>query len=208
MSATMTDLTGRLQANVPARDGMPTSEQYERAIRDSVEGLNNRLRKRKITTLAIVAGQASYALPEDFVTLIQLESAISQGGVILSASGIIPTSARMREETWTISNGQITFYPTPGYTMQRTLEYGAGHVLSDTTYAEMDAGEARLVVMYAEAICLTWQANNASAKAFQYQLGDERVSKERLAEQLREQARDLRQQYEKALADRIGPLVM
>ncbi len=208
MSTAIADLITRLQANVPARGGVPTSEQYRQSVLDGVEALNDRLTRRKIMTLAIVSGQATYSLPADFVRLIRLESMVYEGGVILSPEGIIPMNAAIRSETYTINNGQITFYPTPQYTIARELEYGAGHVLASDAYAEMDSNEARLLLMHAQSICLTWQANAAAADAWSYQLGDERVSKERLAAELREQAKELERQFWAALNERSGPVGM
>lgn len=208
MSTAMADLVSRLQAAVPAMGGLPTDEQYRHAIMDAVEALNDRMSRRKITTLAIVSGAASYNLPADFVRMIRLDGLLSGDGVMISPEGIIPMNAPMHEETWTISNGQIIFYPTPGYSMTREMEYGAGHVLADEAYAEMGSAEARLALMHAQAMCLTWQANAAAAQAWSYQIGDERVSKEQLATGLREQAKDLERQFWAAVNERIGPVGM
>ena len=209
MSTALADLVSRVQAAVPAMGGLPTDEQYRQAVRDGVEALNDKLLRRKITTLAVVSGTASYALPADFVRMIRLAGLAGGDGIMIVPEGIIPMNAATREETWTISNGQITFYPTPGYTMTRELEYGAGHVLDvNETYPEMESNEARLALMHAQAMALTWQANAAAAQAWSYQIGDERVSKEQLAATLREQAKDLERQFWGALNERIGPLGM
>lgn len=196
MSVALSDLVTRLQDDVPARNSIPSADQYERAVKDAVADFSRRSGRIKITSLSIVSGTASYALPADFVKLVGLEAIAGPGGIINSPSGLIPVSATF-EERWTVADSQITFYPTPSYTLARDLEYQAGWILdTGDQYQEMGDLEAGIILKLAAAHALTFQANKAAQEAWQYQIGDERVSKERLAEALRAQAKESRDAYE------------
>jgi hypothetical protein len=69
MSVTLADLVSRLQADVPARNGVPSPAQYEQAVEDAVEGYGLRRPMQKTSDVAVVSGTASYGLPADFVTI-------------------------------------------------------------------------------------------------------------------------------------------
>ena len=98
-----------------------------------------------------------------------------------------------------IADGVMTFYPTPTYTISRDYEYKAGWALSGGSYAEMGDTEAGIVLLLAASKVLGLQASKAAQEAWSYQIGDERVSKERLSEQLRLQGDALRVQYMEAV---------
>jgi len=195
MTASLESLVTRLQADVPARSGAPDSSQYEQAVRDAVSDFNRRAPMEKVAMLSIVSGTAAYSLPADFVRVISLQSLTEPGGVIVSGSGLIPTSATFRER-YTIAGLTITFYPTPSYALARELWYAAGHVLDgDDAYPDMTSDVAGQVMLKAQAIALMLQANKAAQEAWSYQIGDERVSKEKLAAELRAQAQAAEQRY-------------
>lgn len=186
----------RLSGAVPARNGVPGAEQRQDALFEAVEALNRRAPRTKIASLSITAGQASYSLPDDFILLIKIDSLATPEGVYISDQGLVPLPAAGWSEQYTISGRTITIYPTPGYTSTRQITYAAGHILDeDDQYAEMSKAEAGAVLLHAQAACMTLQANAAAQKAWTYQLGDERVSMERLATELREQARELERQF-------------
>jgi len=188
-------LITRLQSDVPARSGVPDSGQYEQAVRDAVGDFNQRAPMQKVAVLSVVSGAAAYSLPADFVRVISLQSLTEPGSVIVSGSGLIPTSAAFRER-YTIAGLTITFYPTPTYTLARELWYAAGHVLDiDDAYPNMTPDVASSVILKAQAIALMLQANKAAQEAWSYQIGDERVSKEKLAAELRAQAQAAEARY-------------
>jgi len=196
MATTLAQLMERLSGAVPVKNGVPGAEQRQDALFIAVDTLNRKAPRTKIASLSITAGQASYSLPDDFILLISLDSLLSPDGVFISDGGLIPIPTGGWSERYTISNNMITFYPTPGYSSTRSLTYAAGHILNvDDEYPEMSRAEAGAVLLHAQAACLTLQANAAAQKAWTYQLGDERVSMERLAAELREQARELERQF-------------
>jgi hypothetical protein len=154
----------------------------------------------------VVSGTATYDLPDDFLRLIYLESFATADGVLISSEGIIPLSTDWSEEH-TIANGQITFHPTPDYTMDRDFKYAAGWILSGSTskvYAEMNAEEAEIVLLLAQSKALTKQANQVSLEGWSYALVDERVDKKGLPGELRSQAAELKKQYLAAVAEYVG----
>ena len=209
MSVALNLLVQRVVADVPARDGIPSLEQAQIAVVNAARALGWRQSLVRYSTIAVVSGTATYSLPADFVELIQLDSPVSaSGSVIVSGAGLIPVPQSW-QETYAIANRQITFYPTPQYTLVRNIEYKAGYVLdASNVYTNMDEDAEEPIVHKACAECLYLQANKAAADAWQYQVGDERVSKEKLASELRAQAQALEKKFEAAIAGGIGQVGM
>lgn len=150
---TLAALKAILQSEVPAVDGVPTSTQYEQAIKDAVNDFSRRCGLAKISSLSIVAGTATYSLPTDFMKLISMDALVGMDGVIVSSSGLIPISKDW-DETWTIVNKQITFYPTPTYALTRYFKYKASWALSGgTDYTTLGDNESEIVLLKAKGIC-------------------------------------------------------
>ena len=176
MSKLLSDLVADLQEDVPARDGVPTDEAYERMVREAVRDFSRRCGRVKRATLNIVSGTETYDLAGDFLKLIALISLTAHDGVINAPSGLIPVSADFCED-YTIDNGQITFYPTPSYTLAREYRYKAGWVATADDYGDiyetMGEEEADIVLMKAKASALDslWKAN--AGNNFKFQIGDE-----------------------------------
>lgn len=180
MSILLSDLVTRLSEDVPAEDGVPSTTQYENAIKDAVRDFSERCGLEIIATLSIVSGTATYDLPADFLKIIKVAAFAGQD-VIQSASGLIPVPAGWCER-YTIRNGQITFYPTPTYTVAKEIRYKAGWVGTDTVgegsgyeadieYETMGEREARIVLLKAQALALTKIANAQSSTAIKYSFG-------------------------------------
>ncbi len=197
-STALSVLVSRLQEDVPARNSIPSADQAERAVIDAVADFSRKAGRMKIGTLSIVSGQASYTLPADFVSMIRIYSMFAENGIINSGQGLIPTNARWNERH-VIADGVITFYPTPTYSISRGFEYKAGWVLETASYDEMGDTEAGIVLLLAAAKVLHLQANKTVSEAWTYQIGDERVSKERLSEQIRLQSDAMQAKYLDAL---------
>ena len=181
MAKILADLVTELQSEVPAVNSVPTSTQYEKAVKDAVLEFSRRCGLVKIAELSIVAGTHTYALASDFQNLITLESVSGANGVLISDAGLIPISADW-EETYQIVNGQITFFPTPTYTMTREYRYKMAWVLTgsdpDETYAAMGDAEAQIVLIKAKALALEKRANAVSSSgAMQYSFGAVSVNK-------------------------------
>ena len=209
MAVSLATLRTRLESDVPARGGIPGDEQYERAVRDAVADYGRRNPLRKLTTLSIVSGTATYDLPDDFLRVITLESLTSPDGVIISAEGLIPVSATYSERYY-ITGTQITFDPTPTFTVSRDLWYAATYVLDDSyEYADMTEADAGIVLLKARALAKRMQADGVTAgDIIEYQVGDARVKRADLGKSLSSAAVTLEQEYLAAVAAAIGPVGM
>ena len=209
MAVRLATLRVRLESDVPARDGIPEAEQYERAVRDAVADFSRRNPLRKLATLSIVNGTATYDLPSDFARVISLESLTGQDGVIISDSGLIPVSASY-EERYYITGLEITFDPEPSYTVDRDLWYAAQYVLdSDDVYQDLTDYDAGIVLLKARALAKGMQEMGiTTGDILEYQIGDAKVKRGDLVKSLRSAREGLERQYLEAVAAAVGPVGM
>jgi len=203
----LSDLVSRLTADVPARNSVPSSGQYEQCVKDGVHDFNRRASTIKITTINVVGGQADYTLPDDFVKWVDLAMPLASAGVLVTGAGLVPVPPNWSEQQ-TIVGLTLTLVPTPTYSGARQLRYGAGHVLDESeTYPVMSEEIATIVLLKASSKALTLQATAAAREAWQYTIGEERVSKEKLAAEFRAQAESYERQYEDAIRVHRGHIV-
>lgn len=204
--ASRAQLISQLQADVPQLNGWPAEAQYAQAVTDAIADLGRRLPRQAWTTIEIVSGTASYALPADFLRAISFSTPVYQEGVIIGDDGLIPVGARPRER-WQIAAGQITITPTPAASSSRELRYAALDALGDDddTYATLDDVRAGLAMLKARAIVLGLQAAKAARDAWVSELGPEKVDKTKQAPELRAAAAMYEAQYNQALASQAGP---
>jgi hypothetical protein len=204
VSVSLASLVSDLQADVPARDSVPSADQYERCVKRAVADYGARRPTKRVTTLSIVNGTATYDLPDDFHDLVKLESLTHRDGIINSGDGLIPVSSTYTEE-YSITGRQITFWPTPSYSLSRDMWYLATHVLDDSDeYPYLLDEDAEIILLLAQAKALRLQANAVAGDAWKYDFGDERVDKTGQPESLRKQAKLLEQEYQEALSGAIG----
>lgn len=173
---TLAELVNQLISEAPVVDDVPTPDQYNQAVKDAVLDFSRRCGLAKISMLAILSGTATYDLPADFLKLISMDALVGVDGVIISNNGIIPLSKDF-EETWTIINKQITFYPTPSYSLTRYFKYAAGWIAIADDYTTLGDEETRIVLLKAKAIALGKQVNAASGNVLKYSLGAVSVDK-------------------------------
>lgn len=173
----LSELVSRLEDDVPAEDGVPSDLQYEQAVKDAVRDFSERCGLEQIGSLSIVSSTATYSLPDDYLKMIMLESFASPDGVLQSAAGLIPVSANWTERH-TIRNGQITFYPTPVYTMTRAFRYKAAWILTEAVdeydnaeYETLGEREARIVLLKARSIAMNKVSNAQAGSAIKYSFG-------------------------------------
>jgi hypothetical protein len=205
MTIALADLAAQLDADVPALNGTPSAAQYAQAVTDAVADLGRRAPLTRVATLSIASGTASYALPADFVRLIRLTSLSSPSGGLMSGAGLVPVG-RCATERHTIAGGQITFSPTPAYTLDRELWYAATYLLDeDDAYADLTDDRAQIAMLRARALALGLQAARAAADAWKHQAGPEAVDKTAQAPTLRAAAQDWQDQYEAAIKVLNGP---
>lgn len=193
------DMTDRLEQMVPANNGVPAN--YNELVKAAVWQLSQDAPLMRRGSIAIVSGTAAYDLPADFLRMVDFPelSTRTVGDVMLTGNGIIPLSADFEEE-YEIGGGQITFDPTPTYSMTRKFRYAAFYALSGDSYTTLDGNMARIALMYAQYLAVTEQANKIISGSWKYTIGDEQVDKSRLGDQFTAQAKALLEQYQHALA--------
>ena len=178
---TLAVLVAELQSEVPAVNSVPTTAQYSQAVKDAVLDFSRRCGRGKWAQLSIVNGTATYDLPTDFLSMVSLASLTGVDGVLISTTGLIPMASDFSED-YSIINRQITFTPTPTYTMTRDYKYKAGWVLTgdsgNETYAAMGDDEAQIVMIKAKSLAIEKRANAlASSGGMKYSLGAVSVDK-------------------------------
>lgn len=173
----LSELVTLVEEDVPAEGGVPSALQYQQAVKDAVRDFSEQCGVEQLGTLNIVAGTATYDLPADFLKMIQLETLMNADGVLHSSSGLIPMSANW-EERYTIRNGQITFKPTPTYSMARDYRYKAAWILTEAVdeydndeYETLGEREGRIVALKAKALASVKKANAAAGDAIKYSFG-------------------------------------
>jgi hypothetical protein len=206
MSISLSDLVARLAIDVPAQDGYPAASQYEDAVHDAVHALNDRYTAKRLHEFATVSNQADYALPADFLGVIQFSPLVSDGNVLITASGLVPVPLfGFAEEEITISGETLTIHPTPTYALTRQLWYKAGHVLDGSdAYPTMTARIASIVSIKAQANAWRLVCGKVSrGKAWKYQIGDVMIDKTNVGKALKEWVSD----YDGEFDDRIKSLI-
>lgn len=214
MSIALSTLVSRLQTQVQTEGGVPTSDQYTQAIRDAVNDFNGQVTRTKSRMLSIVAGTATYELPVDFVKIISLKPVAARQGnhgqlILVTSSGLIPLSGPLKE-TITIEGTVLRITPTPVYTLQRELRYGAGYVESGSpaVYAEMTEREARIVLLYAKSIAYGDLGAAKVGTVTEYTVGDVRAKLGNAATDLQTTATSALAEYQAAVEKYIGTVAM
>lgn len=190
-------------AKKPDDPALPLPDYYEQAIHDAISQINQDVPATRTGTLNIIAGQATYTLPTDFLFMISMPSPTYPGGVLLSDSGITPVGLGF-EEHYDIAGNQITFTPTPGYTAARQYRYAAGHVLVDGVYPNLSMNAVRIALLYAQYLVHTEQANTVAGSGWKYQIGDEMVDTTSQGKSIMVQGEALLKQYQAAVKQQKG----
>ncbi len=209
MSVSLATLAARLQVAVPARSGVPAD--YNQLAQDAVAQLGWDVPAVRTAALAIEPGVASYALPDDFLFVIELPSVadlVMTGDTLVTAAGLVPLSGYAGygiDEIYEIGGGEITFYPTPAHSLTRSIRYAAGHVLDEVEcYPRLNENAARIALLYGQYLALMAQAATTAADSWKYSIGDESVDKSGQAKGLRETAEGLLAQYQRAISGLKG----
>lgn len=208
MAVTLAALVARLQAQVPAKNSIPASTDYSQHVQDAVLQLSQDAPMRKYGTLSVVSGTADYALPSDFLFMIDLPTLGTEDGVMVNASGIIPLPSSWWAEDITIAGDTLTITPTPTYTLERSYRYAARHVLTGSTgsetYAVLNENAARVALLYAQHLALSQQAVSVAGSAWKYSIGDESVDKSQQASGYKSAAEVALAGYRRAVAAHKG----
>lgn len=200
MSISLALLTARLQSMAPPRNGLPAD--YEQLVRDAVAQLGRDVPIITSAEIVIIAGQATYDLPADFLFLIELESAV--GNAYLGGGGGIVALTAWQSERALVEGDTLRLAPTPVYGMARTLRYAAGYAITDGAYSRLSENGARIALLYATHLALMAQAADAAAGAWKYQIGDEMVDRSQHGRAVNEQAGGALKQYQSAVAQLRG----
>lgn len=175
---TLSDLASELAGLAPPTNGVPTSGQYDAAVQDAVADFGFRCPQQLRVELSIVAGTAAYALPAGFLRLSRLEEVA--GRTLYNPDGLLVSLAYAPAETYAVSAGQITFYPTPGYTLARGMWYAAGYPYDagTDTFTGLTAEYERIVMMKAQTVALRLLASAAGGSGgLTYSIGDTSVQR-------------------------------
>ena len=206
----LTSLKSQLQGDVPASNGVPSTEQYEQAAKDAVADLSRKVPLHRLTTLSIVSGTASYALPADFYKLIRLQAlGVPAGsGIYNTPQGLVPFGPDFQERVM-LAGRTLTLSPTPGYTTTREMEYAALHVLDDDgAYPDLTDDVAAVAMLKARSLALRHKASVAANAGFRYQIGDEMVDKSGLAGTLLADVQAAEAEYQAAIASLQGTVTL
>jgi hypothetical protein len=185
MTISLATLADRLQRSAPQRNGVPSD--YEQLCRDAVAQLSQDLPVITTATIQVTAGVASYALPADFLSVIELGGVGWGGGVIVGDNGLIPVGNGWQEAHY-IEGDSIRLDPVPAYTAARTLRYAARHVAAAGIYGRLSENGARVALLYAQYLALMEQANAVAGDGWSYKIGDESVDKRGVGAAIQAQA--------------------
>lgn len=214
MTILLSDLVDRLQVSEAPAGDAPSYAQYMRAVQDAVIDFNDRATRLKTALIAVHAGTATYALPADFVKFVALSdlaAVLSYPNVIIAPAGLIPVSASF-DEVITIEGGQLLISPTPLYTLDRLLTYGAGLVLSTDAnhhagYAAMAEREARIVLLGARAAVLELKLIGTTGSIKTQTMGEVSVTLADATSDLTARRNAARAQYEDAVKTYVGTIL-
>lgn len=190
MTISLAQLVARATRDVPEQNGLPDSEQYQRAVTDAIADFGVRLPLYRTATVTIQPGVAAYALPSDFLRFIRLQPVgIAQfGNVAVTGAGLVPLGESPARERIMITT-QLVIIPTPAYTGDRTMEYAARYTLDENSaYPTLNEEAAGAVGLKANANLLRLKAGKAAEGAWSYRIGDESVDKKGLSASMFEAA--------------------
>jgi len=190
MAYLLSALTARVTADVPAYNSVPSTAQYQQAVKDAIDAYSLRNPIVDTATLSLVADTADYDLPTDFLEVIRMRA---------------PELADYDAEEWEVKgDGTVTFYPTPDSAHDYLLRYCARHVgtaVADPSYADLTDTDARVLLFLAKAYCLQLQAHKAARDAWQYTEGDQAVNKVAQSAAFKTMKKEALDDYERELKE-------
>jgi len=210
MTKSLADMVTELQEDVPAVSGVPSEAQYERAVKDAVREFSRRCGVEKSGTVAVVSGTATYDLPADFLDLIEIDNPwLPEHDVMITATGIIPfNGVNPFEEEISVKNLQITFTPTPAYTLTRYMEYKSAWVLDDDDAYPLTDEEAAIVMLKAKQLCFDKLANAGAGQGFRYSVGNMSLDKSGVADGYSKRLYELQGEFLQACTEYNGSVTV
>jgi len=198
------DLIRRLKAAAPAVNSVPSDSEYAQLVADAVGQLGADAPVIRSADIAVVAGTATYALPTDCGSVIELVPMPTMGGVAISTM-LIPLPVGF-DESYLVEGATLRIVPTPAYTATRRLRYSAVHVLdSGNDYPMLTEAMARVALLYGQYLVLARQAAAAAAAGgWKYQIGDESVDKTQAGSGVQKLAEARLEAYQRAVGQLAG----
>lgn len=211
MAISLLTMVNRLRLDVHARNEVPSESQYAMAVTDAVLDYSQRCPITKSGTLTLVANQAAYDLPADFLSLIDVENPnIYDGGsgLMNTPFGLVPTAIGGGIQTTRVEGGQIIFDPAPTYAMTRKFRYRAIYAMVSETYPSLGDVDAQIIGLKARASALSLQATAEAGDAISFSIGDESVDKRGGVAALQDATRQALAAYETAVTRRVGVVAL
>lgn len=205
---TLANLVAQLEALAPAAGDTPTAAQYEQAVRNAVADFGRRVPRRLVASIPVTAGTAAYDLPAGFQKLIKLERIIPNSHR-RNADGLLVAFGTTFEEQITVDGDRISFYPTPGYTLERDMIYAAGYPYDADadTFTGLTDHYAQTALIKAQALIMQTLGAAAAGAGTTYRLGDLQVDKSKTTQNYAATAAALEGQYAQAVSQINGPTV-
>lgn len=212
MAVSLDDMVSRLQNQSPPRNGVP--EDYEQIFRDAVLQVSLDAPLLRTASISIQSGVGVYALPNDFLSLVDMPVVaplIAPGTIYPSAGwtsinmdsgGLIPIPQGY-QEVFDVAGTQITFNPVPTYSVIRSFRYAATYALVGDVYPTLSQLGATAAMVYAKFLVSLEQAGAKVHSGWSYSIGNERIDKSKLGATIAEQASRLQSRYE-SLISRMG----
>jgi hypothetical protein len=184
---------------------VPSDDSYTDCITSAVLDFSQKLPLKRHTTFNMVAGTASYALPDDFLSLIWLQTWDSDDNVIITVAGLVPLATSYAEQHY-VEGTNLVFVPTPEYAWSnRGLQYSAKHILTGTpapdTYALMTDTDVEIFMPLAVSLALGLQANKQAQEIPQHSNRAGSEDRTTVVDSLRSRARDNEKLYRDRVAD-------
>ena len=209
MSIPFDQLTSQLEGLVPAVSGTPSPSQYSDAVRDAVYAFSEKAGHMRIHEFSVVSGTATYDLPNDFISLIELAPAFGGArvnNVAVTAAGIVPLSQLGQEEIYNINGHTITFYPTPAYNADRWLRYKAAHVPdAEGNYLYLTEQTAGIVLLKAQAYAWRTVGARVGRQGWKYTFGDVTIDKSNLGSSINKWATEFEADFDARIKRYVGP---
>jgi hypothetical protein len=210
MSVTLLSLSDRLEAQFPST--ATVSFDYTQIVQDAINQLSNDAPVLRTAQLTVLAGTASYALPTDFLFMVELPSLVP----LLAPGQYSPyypatwTSANPQNgalipvpqgysESYDIAGNTITLYPTPTYNINRMYRYAALYELIGTTYPLLNDNAAGVAMLYAQFLIHLQRAGVYAGMGSKYQVDSVMSDRSMLGTNIGKQASTLLDQYNSAV---------
>lgn len=202
MSITVSDLTNRIRRNTTTYNNIPNPEQIVEFINRSLSDLADKSPHVLTTTISIVAGTATYSLPNDFHSVKSFDMG-SGGGYMIGDT--MYGSKETYSERITITGGTLVISPTPTTNQDRTLEYYARHISVNGEYPYLEERYINAVIWRAITYICSAKMAEAERVAWVETEGESRIDKTGIFKSIAAEKSLAEQEWSRALASISDP---